>query len=777
MINVLLVDDHELVRAGIRRILEDIKGIKVAGEACCGEDAVKWCRANSADVVLMDMNMPGIGGLEATRKIARSVAGTKVIMLTVHTENPLPAKVMQAGAAGYLSKGAAPQEVVNAIRCVASGQRYIASDIAQQMALSQIEPEKTESPFASLSERELQIMLMITKGQKVNEISEQLNLSPKTVTSQPGVYRMYDAGGTVIYVGKAKDLKKRLSSYFRSNLASRKTEALVALIAQIDVTVTHTETEALLLEHNYIKLYQPRYNVLLRDDKSYPFIFLSGDTHPRLAMHRGAKHAKGEYFGPFPNGYAVRETLALLQKIFPIRQCENSVYRNRSRPCLQYQIGRCLGPCVAGLVSEEEYAQQVEYVRLFLAGKDDQVLTQLIARMEKASQNLEFEEAARIRDQIQAVRRVTEKQFVSNTGDDLDVIGVAFDAGMACVHVLFIRQGKVLGSRSYFPKVPGGTELGEVVETFVGQFYLQGSQMRTLPGEILLDFNLGDKTLLADSLSELAGRRINVQTKPRGDRARYLKLARTNAATALTTKLSQQSTIHQRLQALASVLELPAVKRMECFDISHTMGEQTVASCVVFDSNGPLRAEYRRYNITGITPGDDYAAMNQVLRRRYGKAIDDNKIPDVILIDGGKGQLAQAKAVFAELDVPWDKHHPLLLGVAKGSDRKAGLETLFFEPEGEGFSLPPDSPALHVIQHIRDESHDHAISGHRKKRAKVKSTSSLETIEGVGPKRRQMLLKYMGGLQGLQQASVEEIAKVPGISHALAEKIFYSLKH
>ncbi len=291
----------------------------------------------------------------------------------------------------------------------------------------------------------------------------------KTVTSQPGVYRMYDAGGTVIYVGKAKDLKKRLSSYFRSNLASRKTEALVSLIQNIDVTVTHTETEALLLEHNYIKLYQPRYNVLLRDDKSYPFIFLSGDTHPRLAMHRGAKHAKGEYFGPFPNGYAVRETLALLQKIFPIRQCENSVYRNRSRPCLQYQIGRCLGPCVAGLVSEEEYAQQVEYVRLFLAGKDDQVLTQLIARMEKASAALEFEEAARIRDQIQAVRRVTEKQFVSNTGDDLDVIGVAFDAGMACVHVLFIRQGKVLGSRSYFPKVPGGTELGEVVETFVGQ--------------------------------------------------------------------------------------------------------------------------------------------------------------------------------------------------------------------------------------------------------------------------------------------------------------------
>lgn len=599
----------------------------------------------------------------------------------------------------------------------------------------------------------------------------------KTVTSQPGVYRMYDAASTVIYVGKAKDLKKRLSSYFRGNLASRKTEALVALICQIDVTVTHTETEALLLEHNYIKLYQPRYNVLLRDDKSYPYIFLSADAHPRLASHRGAKHAKGEYFGPFPNGYAVRETLSLLQKIFPVRQCENSVYRNRSRPCLQYQIGRCLGPCVEGLVTEEEYARQIDYVRLFLSGKDDQVLNQLVARMEHASQEMRFEEAARLRDQIQAVRRVTEKQFVSNQGDDLDVIGVAFDSGMACLHVLFIRQGKVLGSRSYFPKVPSGTELAEVVQTFVGQFYLQGSQARTLPADILLDFQLPEKDLLADSLTELAGRRIAIQSKPRGDRARYLKLARTNAATALVTRLAQHSTIHQRLVALAETLKLPAIRRMECFDISHTMGEQTVASCVVFDANGPLRSEYRRYNITGITPGDDYAAMNQVLRRRYGKAIEESKIPDVILIDGGKGQLSQAKEVFAELDVVWDKNHPLLLGVAKGTDRKAGLETLFLEPEGEGFALPPDSPALHVIQHIRDDSHNHAITGHRNKRAKVKNTSALETIEGIGPKRRQMLLKYMGGLQPLINASMEEIASIPGISHALAEKIFYALKH
>ncbi|MEH2920965.1 excinuclease ABC subunit UvrC [Samsonia erythrinae] len=599
----------------------------------------------------------------------------------------------------------------------------------------------------------------------------------KTVTSQPGVYRMYDAGNTVIYVGKAKDLKKRLSSYFRRHVASRKTEALVKSINHIDVTITHTETEALLLEHNYIKLYQPRYNVLLRDDKSYPMIFLSGDVHPRLAIHRGAKHAKGEYFGPFPNGNAVRETLALLQKLFPVRQCENSVYRNRSRPCLQYQIGRCLGPCVSGLVSDEDYQQQVEYVRLFLSGKDQQVLSQLIARMESASREWRFEEAARIRDQIQAVRRVTEKQFVSGDSEDLDVISVAFDAGIACVYVLFIRQGKVLGSRSYFPKVPSGTELGEVVQTFVGQFYLQGSLSRTLPAEILLDFALPDKALLTESLTTIAGRKIQIQAKPRGDRARYLKLARTNAATALVTKLSQQSTIHQRLTALADVLKLPEIQRMECFDISHTMGEQTVASCVVFDANGPLRSEYRRYNISGITPGDDYAAMAQVLCRRYGKALDNSKIPDVIVIDGGKGQLGQAKAVFDSLQVPWDKNKPLLLGVAKGSDRKAGLETLFFEATGEGVVLPPDSPALHVIQHIRDDSHDHAIGGHRKKRAKVKNTSTLELIEGVGPKRRQTLLKYMGGLQPLMNASIEEIANVPGISHALAEKIFHALKH
>ncbi|RLR17772.1 excinuclease ABC subunit UvrC, partial [Sodalis-like symbiont of Bactericera trigonica] len=401
-----------------------------------------------------------------------------------------------------------------------------------------------------------------------------------------------------------------------------------------------------------------------------------------------------------------------------------------------------------------------------------------VERMELASRALNFEDAARARDQIQAVRRVTEKQFVSG-GDreDLDVIGVSFDAGMACVHVLFIRQGKVLGSRSYFLKVPAGTELAEVVQTFVGQFYLQGSQMRSLPGEILLDLTLPEKTLLAAALSEQAGRKIQIQTQPRGDRARYLKLARTNAATALVTKLSQQSTVHQRLAALAELLGIQAINSMECFDISHTMGEQTIASCVVFDGNGPVRAEYRRYNIAGITPGDDYAAMDQVLRRRYGKALEENKIPDVVIIDGGKGQLGMAKAVFEQLEVPWDKSRVVLLGVAKGGDRKAGLETLFLQPHGEGMALPPDSPALHIIQHICDDSHNHAITGHRNKRAKVKNTSALELIEGVGPRRRQSLLKYMCGLQPLRNASVEEIAQVPGISSALAEKIFNALKH
>ena len=599
----------------------------------------------------------------------------------------------------------------------------------------------------------------------------------KTVTHQPGVYRMYDEAGEVIYVGKAKDLKKRLSSYFRANVSGEKTRALVKNIRKVDVTVTHTETEALILEHNYIKLYLPRYNVLLRDDKSYPYIFLSSSAHPRISIHRGAKKRKGEYFGPYPDSGAVRESLHLLQKIFPVRQCEDSVYANRSRPCLMYQIGRCLGPCVKGLVSEEEYQEQVNYVRLFLQGKDRQVIASLVEKMEQASQQLAFEKAATYRDQIQALRRVQEQQFVSHDNeDDMDVIGIAHERGMACIHALYIRQGKILGSRSYFPKMPHDADQTEVLTSFVSQYYLNQAEGRVIPSVILLGAELGDEsTLIEKTLTELAGRKIELKTQSRGNRARYQKLAQTNASTALTSKLNHKMTIQQRFSALSKALSLNSLDRMECFDISHTMGERTVASCVVFNQEGPLKQEYRRYNITGITGGDDYAAMAQALERRYGKQLDPDKIPDIIFIDGGRGQLSRAYDVVNPLMEEWPKRS-LLVGVAKGTTRKPGLETLLLVT-GEEFSMPSDSPALHLIQHIRDESHNHAISGHRAQRGKARKRSVLEDVEGIGPKRRQALLKYMGGLQELKRASKEEIAKVPGISNSLAEKIYDALQH
>ena len=599
----------------------------------------------------------------------------------------------------------------------------------------------------------------------------------KTVTHQPGVYRMYDASGEVIYVGKAKDLKKRLSSYFRTNVAGEKTRALVKNICKVDVTVTHTETEALILEHNYIKQYLPKYNVLLRDDKSYPYILLSASKHPRLSIHRGIKRRKGEYFGPYPDVSAVRDSLHLMQKIFPIRQCEDSVYANRSRPCLMYQIGRCSGPCVAGLISDDDYQQQVQWVRLFLQGKDRQVINTMVEKMEQASMALDFERAAIYRDQIQALRRIQEQQFVSQDNeDDLDVIGIAHQNGMACIHGLYIRQGKILGSRSYFPKMPVDASLTEVLSSFVTQFYFNQAEGRVIPSLILLSEELGDDSeAILTALSELAGRKITIKYHPRGTRAKYLQLAQTNAETALTSKLNHRMTIQERFFALQQALNLKPISRMECFDISHTMGEKTVASCVVFNHEGPLKQEYRCYNITGITGGDDYAAMAQVLDRRYSKNMELDKIPDIIFIDGGRGQLSRAYDVVKPYIADWPKR-PMLVGVAKGTTRKPGLETLIFVT-GEEFSMPSDSPALHLIQHIRDESHDHAISGHRAQRAKVRKRSTLEDVEGVGPKRRQALLKYMGGMQELKKASKEEIAKVPGISLALAEKIVDALQH
>ncbi len=598
----------------------------------------------------------------------------------------------------------------------------------------------------------------------------------KTVTNQPGVYRMYNADADVIYVGKAKDLKKRLSSYFRKKVDSEKTRALVSNIAKVDVTVTHTETEALILEHNYIKQYLPKYNVLLRDDKSYPYIFISGHKHPRLSLHRGAKKRRGEYFGPYPDSGAVRETLHLLQKIFPVRQCEDTVYSNRTRPCLMYQIGRCAAPCVSSVISDQDYAELVNYVRLFLQGKDQQVLNQLVERMEQASQQLQFEQAARYRDQIQAIRRVQEQQFVAEDSmDDMDVLGFAQESGIACIHILMIRQGKVLGSRSHFPKIPNNTSREEVFDSFLTQYYLNQQESRTIPGRVILNRDLlPDIAPIQSALTQLAGRKVLFHVAPSGTRGRYLKLSNTNALTAITTKINHKMTISQRFKALREVLAMDSIERMECFDISHTMGESTIASCVVFNQEGPVKQEYRRYNITGITGGDDYAAMAQALERRYSKQLDVDKIPDIIFIDGGKGQLNRAHEIVSRY---WDEwpFRPTMLGIAKGVTRKPGLETLI-TTDGEEFHLPSDDPALHLMQHIRDESHNHAIAGHRAKRGKTRRTSSLEGIEGVGPKRRQALLKYMGGLQQLKRASVEEISKVPGISHSLAENIYQALK-
>ena len=595
----------------------------------------------------------------------------------------------------------------------------------------------------------------------------------------PGVYRMYDVKNTIIYVGKTKDLKKRLSSYFRSQLASKKTEALVANIHHIETTITHSETEALLLEHNYIKENQPKYNVLLRDDKSYPYILLTKHQHPRITSFRGSKKVAGEYFGPYPNAGAVRETLNLLQKLFPIRQCEDSYYKNRSRPCLQYQIGRCLAPCVEGYYSQAEYDNQVNLVRLFLQGKDGQVVEHLVQKMENAAQDLDFEAAARFRDQIQSVRAVQEKQFVSNERlDDLDIISIAYQHGIACVHILFVRHGKVLGNRSYFPKVPNNTDLTELADTFVGQFYLQMNQHRTIPNQIIIDQPLSEAAALANVLSEQAGHKVSIADKNiRGDKSRYLALAKTNAEATLTLQLKQDTHIRHRYDSLKALLNLAEIKRMECFDISHTMGNQTVASCVVFDENGPLKSDYRRFNIEGITGGDDYAAMEQALLKRYDRNLEEEKIPDIIFIDGGKGQLNRALETFASLNVSWDKRKPLLIGVAKGVERKAGLETLLISKWDKEIHLPPDSPALHLIQHIRDESHNHAITGHRKKRQKAFTESGLESIAGVGAKRRQALLKYLGGMQGVKAATLEEIQSVPGISKQLAEVIFDTLQH
>ncbi|MCL1046275.1 excinuclease ABC subunit UvrC [Shewanella sp. 1_MG-2023] len=597
----------------------------------------------------------------------------------------------------------------------------------------------------------------------------------KTVSSSPGVYRMYDEKGEVIYVGKAKDLKKRLSSYFRANLPNVKTQALVARIANIDVTLTHSETDALLLENDYIKQYMPKYNVLLRDDKSYPYILLSGHKHPRLAYHRGPKREKGHYFGPYPNGGAVRESLNLMQKLFPIRQCDDLYYKSRSRPCLQYQLERCSAPCV-GRISDDDYTEQVKLASLFLKGKDKQVITELVAKMDTAANEMEYESAAQFRDQITALRRVAEQQEVSNHKGDMDVIGVHYASGIVCFHLLFIRDGKIFGSRSYYPTVPPQTELEEVLVSFIGQFYLNADIQRTIPKEVLISESFSEQKVLESTISQALDRKFEIKTQVRGERANFLRLALTNATNAVNTRLSHKNTVEQRFQLLEEALELGhPITRMECFDISHTMGESTVASCVVFNREGPHKADYRRYNINGITGGDDYAAMEQALKRRFDKIDNNGKVPDIVFIDGGIGQLRISQKIVDEKCVHLDKP-PLLIGVTKGEGRKAGLETFVFGGNEQTFELASDSPAFHLILHIRDESHRFAITGHRNKRQKTRNTSTLESIAGVGPKRRKLLLQHLGGIQEVKGASVAELTKVPGISLEMAQTIHDALR-
>jgi excinuclease ABC subunit C len=592
-----------------------------------------------------------------------------------------------------------------------------------------------------------------------------------TCSGRPGVYRMFDGEAKLLYVGKAKNLKKRLASYFRKTGQAPKTAALVARIAQIETTITANETEALLLEQTLIKEWRPPYNILLRDDKSYPYVFLSDGDFPRLGIHRGAKKAKGRYFGPYPSALAIRESLSLLQKTFFVRQCEDSYYKNRTRPCLQYQIKRCKAPCV-GLVTPEEYAEDVRHSVMFLEGRSNALSDELSASMEKAAMALEFERAAELRDQIALLRRVQDQQSMEGGTGDVDVIAVMLNPGGACVHLISVRGGRVLGSKNFFPQVAIEEEGGDVLMAFLAQYYL-GNVERDLPGELIVNVQHEDFATLIEAVESLRGRSLSISHRVRGTRARWQQLAVTNAEQALAARLANRQHLAERFEALATVLQMDEPpQRMECFDISHSSGEATVASCVVFGPEGPLKSDYRRFNIEGVTAGDDYAAMHQALTRRFSKIKDgEGKLPDVLLVDGGKGQLAMAREVLQELAVP----DLILLGVAKGTTRKPGLEVLYLNDAEHEFTLPGNSPALHLIQQIRDESHRFAITGHRARRGKARRTSSLEEVAGVGPKRRRELLNHFGGLQELSRASAEEIAKAPGISKKLAELIYATL--
>lgn len=590
----------------------------------------------------------------------------------------------------------------------------------------------------------------------------------KNLPNLPGVYRMINAADEVIYVGKAKDIKKRVSSYFNKNLPSPRTRMMVSNIVKIETTVTRSEAEALLLENNLIKGLMPRYNVLFRDDKSYPYITLTGDKFSRLAFHRGAQRKGSRYFGPFPNSVAVRESIQLLQKVFKLRTCENTVFANRSRPCLQYQIERCTAPCV-DYISPEHYANDVNMAALFLEGKTNEVINTLGDKMNTAAANQEYEMAGVFRDRMQALRQVQAKQFVSDFSvSDADVIACANIAGQHCINLVMIRGGRHLGDKSFMPKNAQDADLTETVEAFLTQRYVA----QNTPPMIVCGVEIDAKTF-EQAFSEQSERKIKIITHAIGDKRVWLKMAQTNAELALTQKQAAASNQEARLFALREALSLPeTTERIECFDISHTMGEATVGSCVVFDKGNLQNSEYRRYNITGITPGDDYAAMRDVLTRRYKKvAAGEGVRPDLIFIDGGKGQLGVAMEVMQEVGL----EDILLVGIAKGEERRPGLETMIFSDTGEMLNLEKDNQGLHLLQQIRDESHRFAITGHRAKRAKARITSSLEDIEGIGAKRRKALLTRFGGLDGVKSASMDEIAQVDGISQILAIKIYEQL--
>jgi len=596
----------------------------------------------------------------------------------------------------------------------------------------------------------------------------------RTVTTRPGVYRMYNAQDDIIYVGKASNLKNRLSSYFQKTLDNRKTQALVSHIANVQTTVTASAAEALLLEQNLIKEHRPRYNVVLRDDKSYPYVYISTAAEfPRLSYQRGARKAPGKYIGPYPSASSVKRSLKLVQKLFKVRQCEDSYFNNRSRPCLQYQIKRCTAPCV-GKISAEDYRHDVDMTVKVLEGKSQDVIKGLAQRMEQASTELDFETAARLRDQIGSLKAVSDLSTDMRDDGNVDYVAAVTKGGQSCVQVFFVRNGINLGNKAFYPATPKGSSSAEILNAFVAQFYLE----HDLPREIICSEAVEDADLLQEVFSARAGHNINVVHKVRAERARLQAMAMTNAEIALAARLASRSGMAARLDALRELVELDDLpSRMECFDISHTMGEATVASCVVFNAEGAMKSDYRRFNIENITPGDDYAAMRQALTRRYTRLLKEQRdMPDILFIDGGKGQIGIALDVLSELQIDSIQ----VVGVSKGPDRRPGDETLILCRDDEKGGqrerqLTSDSPSLLLIQQIRDEAHRFAITGHRGKRAKKRQSSSLEDIKGLGPKRRKQLLTHFGGLRRLQKAGVDDISSVPGISHDLAVRVYDEL--